>query len=211
MLFIFGRCICCCFMIGFCQISIIMEFLRNGFVSVFNLKKKPFSNCVHPLYLDSVCGILYTGAEVANMSWADPCLVKKLWLIHTIFECSVLLAVVFFWWRVLCDFSCFSLYSSFFLIDARICPDYIFLLIKRSLSKKNQKENYPSKWIWKKKFTDGTIKSVVKTCRKVKWNKIEVNFVGVMYIIWKLYDWNSSKICMQFQIWGKCEADHSQT
>lgn len=134
------------------------------------------------------------------MSWADPCLVKKLWLIHTIFECSVLLAVVFFWWRVFCEFSCFSLYSSFFLIDARICPDYIFLLIKRSLSKKNQKENYPSKWIWKKKkLTDGKINSVVKTCRKVKWNKIEVNFVGVMYIIWKLYDWNSLKIACNFK------------
>lgn len=155
MLFIFGRCICCCFMIGFCQISIIMEFLRNGFVSVFNLKKKTFSNCVHPLYLDSVCGILYTGAEVANMSWADPCLVKKLWLIHTIFECSVLLAVVFFLVASFVWF--FMFFSIFFFLSYRrenmsglyFSSNQTKLVQKKSKGKLSIKMNLKKKIYWR--------------------------------------------------------------
>lgn len=145
------------------------------------------------------------------MSWADPCLVKKLWLIHTIFECSVLLAVVFFLVASFVWF--FMFFSIFFFLSYRRenMSGLYFSSNQTKLVQKKSKGKLSIEMNLKKKITDGKIKSVVKTCRKVKWNKIEVNFVGVMYIIWKLYDWNSSKICMQFQIWGKCEADHSQT
>lgn len=95
----------------------------------------------------------------------------------------------------------FMFFSIFFFLSYRRenMSGLYFSSNQTKLVQKKSKGKLSIEMNLKKKLTDGKIKSVVKTCRKVKWNKIEVNFVGVMYIIWKLYDWNSLKIACNFK------------